>query len=95
VKLGRLPGNPGEVATLAIDGKALISFRGHQFMTSARRGSGSGSGGREEGPAPCARPRKNLDPTDIILFSSRAKKLAFFTTISSLDGIKSGNLSSI
>ena len=36
-----------------------------------------------------------LDPTDIILLSSHAKKLAFFTTISSLDGIKSGNLSSI
>ena len=37
-----------------------------------------------------------LEPTDVILSSSHAKKLAFFwTRILSLDGIKSGKFSSI
>jgi len=48
------------------------------------------------GQAPCGRPHKKLklESTDVILSSSHAKKLAyFFTRISSLDGIKSGNFS--
>ena len=50
------------------------------------------------GPAPCGRPHRKLklEFTDIILSSSHAKKLVyFFTRISSLDGIKSGNFSVI
>jgi len=49
------------------------------------------------GQAPCGRPHRKLklESTDIIL-SSHAKKLAsFFTRISSLDRIKSGNFSAI
>jgi|SRR6218665_1975622 len=48
----------------------------------------------EGGQAPCGRPHRKLklESTDVILSSSHAKKLAsFFTGISSLDGIKSGN----
>ena len=50
------------------------------------------------GEAPCERPHRNLklESNDVILSSSRAKKLAsFFTRISSLDKIKSGNFSAI
>ena len=55
---------------------------GHPFMTSTRRGGGSGSGGRMwtgRGPAPCGRPHRKLklESTDVIL-SSHAKKLASF-----------------
>ena len=46
--------------------------------------------------SPCGRPHRKLEPTDIILSSSHAKKLAFsWTKISYSDGIKSGNFSSI
>src|SRR6218665_3808164 len=47
-------------------------------------GGGSGSGGRMwtggGGPAPCGRPHRKLklEPTDVILSSSHAKKLASF-----------------
>src|SRR6218665_2615121 len=43
--------------------------------------------------APCGRPHRKLklEPTDVILFSSHAKK-SFFTRISSLDGTKSRNV---
>src|SRR6218665_2180880 len=64
-------------------------IRGHPFMTSARRGSDSG--GRmwaaRGGPAPCGRPHRKLklESTDVILSSSHANKLSFFTRISSLD----------
>jgi len=48
------------------------------------------------GSAPYGRPHRKFEPTDVILSSSHAKKLAvFWTTISSFDGIKSVNLSSI
>src|SRR6218665_639136 len=73
-------------------------LRGHPFMTSARRGSGSSgrmwTGG---GSAPCGGPHRTLklEPTDVILSSSNAKKLAFFTRILSLNRIKSGNFWSI
>ena len=45
--------------------------------------------------APCGRPhiKLKLEPTDVILSSSHAKKWTyFFTRISSLDRIKSENL---
>ena len=65
---------------------------GHPFLTSTRRGEGSGSSGHmwtgEGGQAPCGRPHRKLqlEPTNVILSSSHAKKLAsFFTGISSLD----------
>ena|SRR6218665_991823 len=62
-------------------------------------GEGSGSGGRGRGvQAPCGRPHRKLkiESTDVILSSSHAKKLVyFFTRISFLDGIKSGNFSAI
>ena len=46
-----------------------------------------GRGGRGSGR--CGRPHRKLEPTDIILSSSHAKKLAFlWVRISSLDGIK-------
>ena len=49
----------------------------------------------ERGSAPCGRTYRKLKPTDIILSSFHAKKLVcFWARISSLDGIKSGNLSS-
>ena len=57
-------------------------IRGHPFMTSTWRGSGSGgrmwTGGR--GPAPCGRPHRKLklESTDVILSSSHAKKLMSF-----------------
>src|SRR6218665_2515617 len=60
------------------------NLRGHPFITSTRRGNGSGSGGRMwtggGGPAPCGRPHRKLklEPTDVILSSSHAKKLASF-----------------
>src|SRR6218665_498840 len=50
------------------------------------------------GPAPYLRPHRKLklESTDVILSFSHAKKLVyFFTRISSLDGIKSGNFSAI
>src|SRR6218665_2210704 len=60
-------------------------LRGHPFMTSTRRG---GEGVRLRwthvdgggGAAPCGRPHRKLklESTDVILSSSRAKKLAFF-----------------
>jgi len=34
--------------------------------------------GRGEGSASCGRPHKKLEPTDVSLSSSHAKKLAFF-----------------
>src|SRR6218665_1207779 len=64
---------------------ALHSLRGHPFMTSTRRGGRrSGSGGRMwtggGGQSPCGRPHRKLklESTDVILFSSHAKKLAYF-----------------
>ena len=64
---------------------------GHPFMTSTRKGSRSGSGGHmltgEGESAPRGRLHRKLEPTDVIPSSSHAKKLAFFTIISSLDGI--------
>src|SRR6218665_1884164 len=53
--------------------------RGHPLTTSTRRGRESGSCGRlwtVKGSAPCGRPHRKLWPTDIILSSSHAKKLA-------------------
>ena len=50
------------------------------------------------GSSTCGRPYRKLklESTDVIMSSSHAKKLAsFFTRISSLDGIKSGNFSAI
>jgi len=47
------------------------------------------------GSAPCGCLLRKLEPTDIILSSSHASELAFFTRISSLGGIKSGNFSLI
>jgi len=44
--------------------------------------------------APCGRPHRKLDPTDIV-FSSAKKWASFCTRISSLNGIKSGHFSSI
>ena len=69
-------------------------------MTSTRRGEESGSGGCmwTGGQAPCGRPHRKfkLESTDVILSFSHAKKLVyFFTRISSLDRIKSGNFSAI
>src|SRR6218665_1722352 len=65
-------------------------------------GRGSGSGGcvwtGGGGQAPRGHPHRKLKlkSTDVILSSSHANKLAsFFTRISSLDGIKIGNLSPI
>src|SRR6218665_1755914 len=64
--------------------KGVKSVRDHPFMTSTRRGEGSGSDGRmwtgEGGPAPCGRPHRKLklESTDVILSSSHAKKLASF-----------------
>jgi len=47
-------------------------------------------GGR--GSAPCGCPHRKLEPTDVILSFSYAKKLAFLRMrILSFDGIKSGN----
>src|SRR6218665_701984 len=57
-------------------------IRGHPFMTSTRRGAGSG--GRMwtgmGGQAPCGRPHRKLilESTDVILSSSHAKKLVYF-----------------
>src|SRR6218665_257664 len=56
-------------------------IRGHPFMTSTRRGSGSG--GRiwtGRGQAPCGRPHRKLklESTDVILSSFHAKKLVYF-----------------
>jgi len=60
-------------------------YMGHPFMTYTRRGKEwSGSGWRmwtgEEGEAPCGHPHRKLklESTDVILFSSHAKKLASF-----------------
>ena len=65
----------------------------HPFVMFMQKGRGSGSGGRMW---TCACPHRKLEPTDVILFSSHAKKLAgFWTRISSLDRIKSGNFSSV
>src|SRR6218665_2031136 len=54
-------------------------IRGHPFMTSTRRGSGSGrrmwTG--DGGQIPCGRPHRKLT-TDVILSSSHAKKLVYF-----------------
>src|SRR6218665_990345 len=56
-------------------------IRDHPFMTSTRRGSGSG--GRMctgvRGQTPCGRPHRKLklEPTDVILSSSQEKKLVF------------------
>ena len=48
------------------------------------------------GSAPCGRPStQKLEPTDVIWSLSHAKKQAFFTGISPLDGIKSESFSSI
>src|SRR6218665_3935414 len=73
-------------------------IRGHPFMTSTRRGEGSG--GRMwtgEGPAPCGRPHRTLklESTDVILSSSHAKKLASFLPEFHLWTEKSGNFSAI
>jgi len=59
----------------------LFSVRGHPFMTSTRRGSGSGgrmwTGGGK--PHVDLQTRKfKLESTDVILSSSHAKKLASF-----------------
>jgi len=43
----------------------------------------------------CGRQEEKLELTDVILSSSHANKLAFCTKMSSLDGIKSGQFSSI
>src|SRR6218665_2215818 len=57
-------------------------IRGNPFMTSTRRGSGSGGPmwTGVGGPAPCGRPHRKLklESTDVILSSSHAKKLASF-----------------
>ena len=76
-------------------------LRGHPFMTSTRRGRGSGSGGRmwtgERGPAPCGRPHRKLklESTDVILSSSHAKKLASFLPKFHFWTEKSGNFTAI
>src|SRR6218665_2724489 len=82
--------------------KTLVkSVRGHPFITSTRRGRGSGSGGRVwtggGGPAPCGRPHRKLklESTDVILFFSHAKKLASFLPEFRLWTEKSGNFSAI
>ena len=73
--------------------------RGHPFMTSTRRGSGSG--GRmwtgAGGPAPRGRPHRKLklESTDVILSFSHAKKLASFLPEFRLWTEKSGNFSAI
>src|SRR6218665_540638 len=82
-------------------GPNYYSVRGHPFMTSTRRGRGSGSGGRMwtegGGPAPCGRPHRKLklESTDVILSSSHAKKLASFLPEFRLWTEKSGNFSAI
>src|SRR6218665_3559164 len=47
--------------------RCLHEIRGHPFMTSTRRGEGSGSCGRGRGQAPCGRPHRKLklESTDI------------------------------
>src|SRR6218665_1525530 len=55
---------------------------GHLFMTFTRRGrvrpAQVGACGQEErGSAPCGHPQSQLEPTDIILSSSHAKKFSF------------------
>ena len=78
-----------------------ISYRGHPFIMSTRRGSGVGlrwthvDGGR--GPAPCGRPHRKLklETTDVILSSSHAKKLAYFFPEFGLWTEKRGNISAI
>ena len=72
--------------------------RGHPFMTSTRRGRGSGSGGcMWMGSAPCGRPHRKLklESTDVILSSSHAKKLASFYQNFIFGQKKSGNFSAI
>src|SRR6218665_1218539 len=56
------------------------NIRCHPFMTSTRRGSGSGGRMWTGGQAPCGRPHRKLklESTDIILSSSHAKKLGVF-----------------
>ena len=73
-----------------------VALRGHPFMTSTRRRRGQAqvdACGRGGGQAPCGRPniKLKLESTDVI-FSSVC---VFFTKISSLEGIKSGNFSAI
>ena len=61
-------------------------------MTSTRRVEGLVSGGHmraeDSENAQCGHPHRTLEPIDVILFSFRAKKLAFFGPVSPLDGIK-------
>src|SRR6218665_2337699 len=61
--------------------------RGHPFMTSTRRGSGSGGRTWTGSSSMWTSTQKiKLESTDVILSSSHAKKLAsFFTRMSSLD----------
>jgi len=84
--------------TMAKQG-SMNTVGGHPFMTSTRRGEGVGlrwthvDGG---GSAPCGRPhrRLKLEPADVILSSSHAKKLAFFyQNFIFRQNTKSGNLS--
>jgi len=52
------------------------NLREHLFMTSIRRGRVRlGWTYKDGGLAACARPHRNLKPTDVILSSSHAKKL--------------------
>ena len=74
-------------------------IRGHPFMTSTRRAGQAqiDASGREGGPAPCGRPHRKLklESTDVILYSSRANKLASFLPEFRLWTEKSGNFSAI
>ena len=77
-------------------------IRGHPFMTSTRRGEGvrlrwTHVDGARGGPAACGRPHRNLklEPTDVILSSSHAKKLASFLPQFRLWTEKSGHFSAI
>ena len=77
-----------------------LYLRGHPFMTSTRRGEEDQAqvdacGRGERSPAPCGRPQRKLKSTDVILFSSHAKKLASFLPEFCLWTEKSGNFSAI
>ena len=66
---------------------ANFVIMGHPFMTSTRRGLAQVDAcGR--GQAPCGRPRRKLESTDVILSSHVQKFVSFFTRILSLDRIK-------
>ena len=79
--------------------KATFAIRGHPFITSTRRGRGSGSGGRVwtgVKPHVDVHTKLKLESTDVILSFFSCKEFGiFFTRISSLDGIKSGIFSAI